>query len=148
MDNYFSSPDLFDDMVKKQIYCCGTVRSKSNGMPQDLDPKRLTLRRSDLQVRTRGEFTTIIWRDKGDVNILTIIHGAPAEGNFCYNYGKAIKPQIVADCNRHMGYVDKGDRMNNSYSIKRRTWKWTKKLLFHLFDLAILNSCILFLIKV
>jgi hypothetical protein len=46
--------------------------------------------------------------------------------------------------NRHMGYVDKGDRMANSYSINRRTWKWTKKLFFHLFDLAILNSYILF----
>ena len=43
-----------------------------------------------------------------------------------------------------MGYVDKGDRMANSYSINRRTWKWTKKLFFHLFDLAILNSYILF----
>ena len=45
--------------------------------------------------------------------------------------------------NWHMGYVDKGDRMANSYSINRRTWKWTKKLFFHLLDLAILNSYIL-----
>ena len=49
-------------------------------------------------------------------------------------------PQIVADYNCHMGYVDKGDRMAETYSINRRTWKWTKKLSFHLFDLAILNS--------
>jgi hypothetical protein len=33
--------------------------------------------------------------------------------------------------------------MANSYSIIRREWKWTKKLFFHLFDLAILNSYIL-----
>jgi hypothetical protein len=42
-----------------------------------------------------------------------------------------------------MGYVDKGDRMTNSYSISRRTWKWAKKLFFHLLDLTILNSHIL-----
>ena len=113
-------------------------------MPQDLNPKRTTLKRGDLQVRTRGDLTTIVWRDKRDVHILTNIHDAPAEGNFCDTNRKAIKPQIVADYNRHMGYVDKGDRMANSYSINRRTWKWTKKLFFHLFDLAILNSCILF----
>ena len=41
-----------------------------------------------------------------------------------------------------MGYADKGDRVANSYSINRHTWKWTKKLFFHLFDLAILNSYI------
>ena len=42
-----------------------------------------------------------------------------------------------------MGYVDKGDRMANSYCINRHTFKWTKKLFFHLLDLAILNSYIL-----
>ena len=26
MDSFFSSPELFDDLTKKQIYCCGTVR--------------------------------------------------------------------------------------------------------------------------
>jgi len=113
-------------------------------MPQDLGLKRVTLQRGDLQVQTRGDLSTILWRDKRNVRILTNIHDAPAEGNFCDNDGKATKPQIVADYNRHMGYVDKGDRMTNSYSINRCTWKWTKKLFFHLFDLAILNSYILF----
>jgi len=74
---------------------------------------------------------------------LTNIHDPQAEGNFCDNNGKAIKPQIVADYNRHIGYVGKGDRMANSYSINRHAWNWTKKLFFHLFDLAILNSYIL-----
>ena len=142
MDNYFTSPDLFDDLATKQIYCCGTVRPKRKGMPQDFGPKRMA--RGDLQVRTRGDLTAILWRDKRDVRVLTNIHAAPAEGNFCNTNGKAIKPQIVADYNRHMGYVDKGDRMANTYSINRRTWKWTKKLFFHLFDLAILNSHIFF----
>ena len=113
-------------------------------MPQDLGSKIMTLKRSDLQVGTRGDLTTILWRDKRDVRILTNIHDAPAEGNFCDPNGKAIKPQIVADYNRHVSYVDKGDRMANSYSNNRRTWKWTKKLFFHLFDLIILNSHIIF----
>jgi hypothetical protein len=42
-----------------------------------------------------------------------------------------------------MGYVDKRDRMASSYSISRWTWKWAKKLFFHLLDLAILNRYIL-----
>jgi len=105
---------------------------------------RMRLQRGDLQVRTRGDLTAILLRDKRDVLILTNIHNPPAEGKFRASNGKAIKPQIVADYTRHMGYVDKADRMENSYSIDRRTWKWTKKLFFHLFDLSILNSYILF----
>ena len=42
-----------------------------------------------------------------------------------------------------MGYVDKGDRLANSYSISWRTFKWMKKLFFHLLDLVILNKHIL-----
>ena len=132
------------DLATKQIYCCGTVWPNSKGMPQDLGPKRMTLQRGDLQVRIRGDLTAILWRDNSEVYVLTNIHDPPAEGNFCDNNGKAIKSQIVVDYNRHMGYVDKGYRMTETYSINRRIWKWTKKLLFHLFDLAILNSYILF----
>jgi hypothetical protein len=29
-----------------------------------------------------------------------------------------------------MGFVDKSDRMVNSYGTARRIWKWTKKLFF------------------
>jgi len=139
-----SRPQTYSDLATKQIYCCGTVRPNRKGMPQDLGPKRMTFQWGDLQVRTRGDLTTILWRDKSDVHILTDIHNTPAEGNFCDDNGKAIKLQIVADYNCHMGYVDKGDKMTNSYSINHCTWKWTKKLFFHLFDLAILNSYILF----
>ena len=87
--------------------------------------------------------TAVVWRDKRDVGMLTNIHDPPSEGNFRDEHGNTIKPAIVADYNRHMGYVDKADRMANSYTANPRTWKWTKKLLFHLLDMTILNSYIL-----
>jgi hypothetical protein len=54
-----------------------------------------------------------------------------------------LEPAIVSDYNCHMGYIDKADRMASSYMATHQTWKWTKKLFFHLLDLAILNSYIL-----
>ena len=50
---------------------------------------------------------------------------------------------LVARYNRHIGYVDISDLMANSYSMCRRTFKWTMKLFFHLLDLTVLNSWIL-----
>jgi len=67
----------------------------------------------------------------------------PEEGNFCGESKRAVKPQIVARYNWHMGYVDISDQMANSYSMCRRTCKWTTKLFFHLLDLTVLNSWIL-----
>jgi len=84
-----------------------------------------------------------VWKDKRDVGLLTNIHHPPREDNYCDEHGNAIKPTIVADYNRHMGHVDNTDRMANNYTASRRTWKWTKKLFFHLLDLAIVNSYIL-----
>ena len=45
MDNFFSSPELFDDLAKKQIYCCGILRPNRRGMPQDLAPKTSKLKK-------------------------------------------------------------------------------------------------------
>jgi len=111
MDNFFSSPKLFDVLAKKQIYCCGTVRWNRRGMPQDLAPKASKLKWGDIRIRTRADLTAILWRDKRDICMLTNIHGVPAEGNFSSEEGKAMELQIVMDYNHHMGYVDKCDRM-------------------------------------
>jgi hypothetical protein len=72
--------------------------------------------------------------------MLMNIHNAPAYRSFCNAGRKAIKLQIVMNCNHHMGYVDKRSMMANSYSISHLTLNWSKKLLIHLLDLAILNS--------
>jgi hypothetical protein len=35
------------------------------------------------------------------------MNALPAEGSFCDEHGNAIKAAIVADYDKHMGYVDK-----------------------------------------
>jgi hypothetical protein len=85
----------------------------------------------------------VLWWDKRDICFLMNIYSAPTEGNFCNEGRKAIKLQIVMNCNHRMGYVDKDHRIANSYSISHCTFKGIKKLFFHLLDLAILNSYIL-----
>ena len=143
MDSSFSSPALFDDLTKKKINCCGTVEPNRTGMPHDLESKEMELKRGDTKVRTRGDLTAILWRDRKDVHMLTNIHAAPAEGNFRNERGNAVTPLIVTDYKHHMRCVRKGNWKANNYTISRPRWKWTKKLFFHLLDLAILNSYIL-----
>ena len=143
LDSFFSSPALFDDLTKKKINCCGTVQPNRRGMPRDLESMKTKLKPGDIKVRTRGDLTAILWRDRKDVHMLTNIHAAPAEGNFRNEGGKAVTPLIVADYEHHMRCVHEGNLKANNYTISRRRWKWTKKLFFHLLDLAILNSYIL-----
>ena len=94
MDNFFSSPDLYDDLAQKKIFCCGTVRLHRKGMPKDLKPKTLTMKHGDIRVRTRGDLTAVVWKDKRDVCLLTNLHNPPREGNYRDEHRNAIKRQL------------------------------------------------------
>jgi hypothetical protein len=96
----------------------------------DSDNKKLKLKLSDILARVKGVLIAKTWKEKRDVCILTNVHEPTAEGNFCDECGRAHKPATVEDYSRHMSYVNKGNRMANSCSVGRRTWKWTKVLLF------------------
>jgi hypothetical protein len=77
MDNFFSSPDLFDELLTKKISCCGTVRPNQKGLPQDLKNSRLGLKKGDIQVWVRDDLTAVVWKDKHDVHMLTNMHHPP-----------------------------------------------------------------------
>jgi len=110
-----------------------------------LRTKKIKLTKGDIRVRTRGNLTALAWKDRWNVYLLTNMDPPPEEGNFCDESKRGVMPQIMAQYNRHMGYVDISDRMVNSYSMCRRTFKWTTKLFFHLLDLTVLKSWILLL---
>ena len=112
-------------------------------MPHDFGPKQLKLKRGDVRVRTRGGLTALVWKGRREVYVLTNMDPASAEGNFCDNSNRPMKPHIVERYNRHMGYVDNSDHMANSYLMSRRTFKRTMKLFFHFLDLTLLNSWIM-----
>jgi hypothetical protein len=38
MDNYFTSPGLFDDLFQRKINACGTFCHDKRGMPRDIGP--------------------------------------------------------------------------------------------------------------
>ena len=96
MDNFFSSPHLFDDLAQKKILFW-EVRLHRNGRTKGLNPKTMRMKRGDIRVRTRDDLTAMVWRDKRDVCLLTNIHDPPREGNYRGEHGKAIKPEILAD---------------------------------------------------
>ena len=62
MDNFFSSPRLFDYLDRRKINSCGTVRPNRRDIPSDFGPK-LKLKRGDVRVRTRGGLTALVWKD-------------------------------------------------------------------------------------
>jgi len=87
MDNLFSSPELMIWPRKKFLFV--GLRLHRKGMPKDLKPKTLRLKRGDVRVRTRGHLTAVVWKDKRRVP--PDIHDPPREGNYRDEHGNAIK---------------------------------------------------------
>ena len=142
VDNFFSSPRLFYDLDRHKINSCGTVRSNRKDMPRDFGRKQQKLKRGDVRVGTRGGLTGLIWKNRREGYVLTNMNPALAEGNFCDYCNCPMKPNIVEQYNRHVGYIDSSDHMASGYLMSQRTSKWTTKLFVHLLDLTVLNSWI------
>lgn len=105
-DNFFSSPDLFDNLKERKIYCWRTVKRNTKIMSKYLMPWTSWLKLSDIQSTTRGDLTSKVWRDKPDVCILTNMCPPPTNDNMCNELGSPIQPEFIQDYNRRIGYVN------------------------------------------
>jgi len=54
MDNFFSSPSLFDGLDRCKMNLCGKVWHNRIDIPCDFGPKQQKLKRGDKRVRTWG----------------------------------------------------------------------------------------------
>jgi hypothetical protein len=49
----------------------------------------------DVKTKVRGDLTTIVWRERRNVTVLTNMHSVLPEGYFCDQHGKAVKLAIL-----------------------------------------------------
>ncbi|XP_046903421.1 piggyBac transposable element-derived protein 4-like [Hypomesus transpacificus] len=141
VDNWYSSPTLFQHLLSLGTGACGTVRSNRKGMP----PFTCKMRKGDVEFKENGQQLAVKWHDKRDVHVISTVHasGMAATGKVDRVTGEGIvKPCCVLDYNRKMGAVDKGDMLNSYVPCARKTTKWYKKVFFHLLDNAVLNGFI------
>ena len=149
MDNYYSSPELFDELYYRQTYACGTARQMRKGMPQTL--RKCKLKPLESAFMRNGPLLCLKWvgqkmkSKKKPVTILTTIHEAnelltkkkDSHGN------RIPKPVCISEYTKNMSGVDISDQYMAYHVALRKSMKWSRKLLFHLFNMIILNSYLL-----
>ncbi|KAF2894023.1 hypothetical protein ILUMI_12150 [Ignelater luminosus] len=119
MDNFYNSPQLADLLVSKKTDVYGIERKFQKNC--------------QLQ-KFKGK----------EISLLSSIHGVETVN--LQNRGETIlKPQLVHEYNDTMGGVDRVDQHLADYTLPRkRGKKYYKKIFFHLFDLALWNSFVLY----
>ncbi|GIY42243.1 hypothetical protein CDAR_247681 [Caerostris darwini] len=84
------------------------------------------------------------WMDKKKVSLLSTIHSTEMEQIQVRSEMKE-KPKIVMDYNNTMGGVDRMDQNLKSFEIiKKRGKKCYRKIFFHIFDIAVWNSYVVY----
>ena len=142
VDNWFSSPLLFERLLEQQTKACGTVRKNRSGMPSSE-----TLAKGQQAFQTTDELLARKWADKREVYMLTTLYKPVMVETEKYDKdtGRRIKkPLCIVQYNKNMRAVDQVDMQISFSEGLRKTIKWYKKLFFHLLDITVQNSYAMF----
>lgn len=144
IDNWYSSPMFFHQLVNEKTNVCGTVKLNRKFVPK-LNPKEI--KKGEMKVLYTPKLCFIAWYDKKIVSMLTTKHVPELidSGKVNPKTGQAIlKPNIVMSYNTCMSGVDLLDQSISAHTITRKTVKWYHKVYFHLIDIAIYNSFVIY----
>jgi len=81
----------------------------------------MIMNRGYLKTEVRGNLTAIIQKDKWNVNILPNMHSPSLKRNFWGKHGQDVKPAIVQDYIRWLGYVEEADW----FGSRQRSYSFT-----------------------
>ncbi len=145
LDNYYNSPELAEELDYYNTYICGTLRTNRQGVPKALRMVK-NMRAGEAIFRRQGNLLVLKYHDKRDVHMISTFHKATLAptGKRNLDGTPIIKPVCITEYCQYMGGVDLSDQIVQYYDVLRKTVKWWKKLFFHLFNLLLVNSFILY----
>lgn len=150
MDNYYSGPLVFIDLLKMNVYARGTVRQG-----RAMFPEAVTFSKSEAKKTKRGamkmasceehKMVAMGWVDGNPVQLLSTADGTIESTVFRRVKGKKVKiasPSAIRNYNKGMQAVDRFDQLVSLYSMgKRHAFKkYYNKLSMALLDIGLTNA--------
>uniref|UniRef100_A0A2H1VNZ4 SFRICE_040850 n=1 Tax=Spodoptera frugiperda TaxID=7108 RepID=A0A2H1VNZ4_SPOFR len=138
-DNFYTSVDLAEDLLKNKTMMCGTIRINRKRLPKTVICKKLKKGQITGQMNRAG-VKIIKWCDKRAVTMITTCKDHEDKvidtGKKRKITGEPIlKPKCVIMYNNTKKGVDYSDQMTSYYSSLKRGLKWYRKLMMSiLFD--------------
>ncbi|CAK9816234.1 PiggyBac transposable element-derived protein 4 [Anthophora plagiata] len=141
VDNWYTSPALFNLLHNNRTNACGTVNKRRSGMPKFND----RLEKGEASFRSSNNLLAVKWIDKKEVYMLSTMHTAVFATVSRRGRERVVqKPVGVLDYNNSMGTVDKADMVISTVNSTQKSLKWYRKFFFHLLDVCVWNAYCLY----
>ena len=118
VDNFYTSPYLFKDLLEAGTLACGMVKNNKKGFPvalrENLEHNESAVLKSNL---TEGHMTAVYWKDKRDVFALSTMHDNAIADDVPH------KAEIICEYNKFMGGVDHNDQLLVYFAVGQKTMK-------------------------
>jgi len=152
-DNWFSSPNLVDDLKKRGFQSISTVQI--NRVPNCV----FSLSIKDFVKSGRGQFEELVnkrnnivlvrWNDNKPVHLISSYTGSqPVQKISRWIKEQCMRsmvncPKIVTIYNKNMGGVDLADMLASLYRIDRKSKKYYTRIVYYLLSVCVNNAWIL-----
>ena len=154
-DNFYTSVQLVQDLWEVGIPACGTAAENRRGFPVSMKNGKDWAKgkdRGNMRWHREGVCLAVQWKDNRVVTMLSTIDTANKyvmvdRKEKIDNKWQTIQvkqPQAIHSYNQFMNGVDRSDQILAKNNTLRKCMRWWKTLFFHIIDIAVVNSFILF----
>ena len=155
VDNFYTSVTLFKDLYNQGVLATGTTMETRRDFPASLKNSKEWAKgreRGSMRWERVSPCLALQWIDNKVVSVLTTIDNANDHGQVsrkCKTAGEwsskvVSQPKAIANYNKYINAVDRSDQILATNNVNRKCMRWWKTLFFHLIDIAVVNSFLLF----
>ena len=144
MDNFYSSPHLFYNLLSLKTHASGTV-CPQKGLLQEIASAKFKVRSESITMNYDDKIVPHHILDRKQVTLLSTAYNAQPvlTGKLHWQTKEPIEhPKIIHMYNKCMGRVDCNGQLLKYSAFSHRTCKWWKKVLFRLLNLTMVNAYI------
>lgn len=142
-DNWYTSIELANNLVKSDTHLVGTLRKNRKGLPSQIHRK---IKKGELNCFENVDGISVFkWHDKRDVYFLSMKHTDNIVQVSNHQGKPSQKPEVVRDYNIGKSSVDISDQMTAYQSPLRKSIKWYRKMAIEIIlNTAMVNAWILY----
>ncbi|CAJ1071446.1 piggyBac transposable element-derived protein 1-like [Xyrichtys novacula] len=138
-DNFFTSYELGQQLLKRKMTMVGTVRKKKPELPLALlSPKGRAVFSSKFAFTSTTAAVSYVSKKNKNVLLVSTKHTEAEVSDRCDR-----KPVIILDCNRCKGGVDNLDKVIGTYSCRRMTARWPLVVFHNIVDVSSYNAFVI-----